>query len=139
MMTAQKKSFRSTAITSLLAGCAVLVLAASSAQAGSKLASRWVGKEAGTFFAAYGPPTSDVEQGSNVVYGWRGGYSSRKIAAVRDKKGKLVNSARTEKLVCQVKLTVSSKYVIKKIEALVDKPGRDGGPTWCEQYLDAAN
>lgn len=104
----------------------------------SAVAKRWVGKEAGTFFAAYGPPTSDLSSGSKTIYGWRGGYSSRKVPAVKDKKGKVITRARTERLVCQVKLTVNAKYYITAIEVLVDKPGIDGGPSWCEQFLDAA-
>lgn len=123
---------------SLLGVGLALALALSPAHATSKLKARWVGEEAGKFFAAYGPPTSDMSDGSKTVYGWRGGYSSRKIAAVKDKKGKVVTRARTERLVCQVKLTVDKKYHIAKIEVLVDKPGINGGPTWCEQFLDAA-
>lgn len=115
-----------------------LALSTSSVLAGSKLSSRWVGKEAGTFFAAYGPPTGDMEQGSKMVYSWRGGYSSRKVAAVKNAKGKTIARARTDHLVCAVKLTVDNKYRIAKIETLVDKPSLNGGPTWCEQYLDAA-
>ncbi len=114
------------------------VLALEPAAASSKLSSRWVGQEAGTFFAAYGPPTGDMAQGSKTIYQWRGGYSSRKVAAIKDKKGKITARARKDRLVCAVKLTVDSRYQIDKIDVVVDKPGIKGSPTWCEQYLDAA-
>ena len=126
-------------LTPLLAVAGLALVASPElAFAKSSLAKRWVGKEAGTFFAAYGPPTSDMSSGSKVIYGWRGGYSKRKVPAVKDKNGKTIKRARVESLVCQVKLTVDRKYYITAIEVMVDKPGINGGPTWCEEFLDAA-
>ncbi|MDB5552517.1 MAG: hypothetical protein JWL86_2501 [Rhizobium sp.] len=119
-----------------VAGCSTVA-----AVSGDPLSARWVGQEAGKFFAAYGPPVSDVEGASSTTYVWRGGYRTRKEAAQYTGEGKgkkLVARARTAYLVCQVKLVVGSDYMIKSIDATVDKPGANGGPTWCEQTLDAA-
>jgi len=123
-----------TALT--LAGCTTTASLSS-----DPLSARWVGTEAGKFFAAYGPPTSDEESGSTTTYVWRGGYRTRRSPAEYKGEGKsrkLIARARTEYLVCQVRLKVGSDYMIKSITAIVDKPGADGGPTWCEKTLDAA-
>ncbi len=120
----------------VLAGCTT-----TASLSGDPLTARWVGTEAGKFFAAYGPPTSDEESGSTTTYVWRGGYKTRRTPAQYTGEGKhrkLVSRATTSYLVCQVRLTVGSDYMIKSITALVDKPGTAGGPTWCEQTLDAA-
>jgi hypothetical protein len=118
-----------------MAGCTT------TSTSGDALSARWVGKEAGTFFAAYGPPVSDEDSGSTTVYNWRGGYKTERIAAEYKGEGKdrkMVSRARTNYLVCQVKLTVGEDYKIKSITRLVDKPGQKGGPSWCERFLDAA-
>lgn len=123
-----------TALT--LAGCTTTASLSS-----DPLSARWVGTEAGKFFAAYGPPTSDEESGSTTTYVWRGGYRTRRSPAEYKGEGKsrkLIARARTEYLVCQVRLKVGSDYMIKSITTIVDKPGTDGGPTWCEKTLDAA-
>ena len=120
----------------VLAGCST-----SSSLSGDPLSARWVGKEAGKFFAAYGPPSADEESGSTTTYNWRGGYKTLRVAAVykgEGKKRKLVKSARNQYMVCHVKLVVGEDYRIKSITKVVDRPGVDGGPTWCEQTLDAA-
>lgn len=129
--------------TLMIAGLALTVAGCTTTAplSGDPLSARWVGTEAGKFFAAYGPPVSDEEVGSSTVYVWRGGYRTRRTPAEYKGEGKskkLVSRARTEYLVCQVKLTVGSDYMIKSIAKTVDKPGVDGGPTWCEQTLDAA-
>ena len=129
--------------TSLIA-CMALALAGCTTTAAlstDPLSARWVGTEAGKFFAAYGPPVSDEEGGSTTTYVWRGGYKTRRTPAQYKGEGKnkkLVARARTDYLVCQVRLTVGADYMIKSITKIVDKPGLDGGPTWCEQTLDAA-
>ena len=118
-----------------LAGCTT-----TSGLSGDPLTARWVGTEAGKFFAAYGPPVSDEESGSTTVYNWRGGYKTRKIPAQYEgegKKRKLIARARTQYLVCQVKLTVGEDYMIRSITKVVDKAGAKGEPSWCEQFLDA--
>jgi hypothetical protein len=132
-------NFRSLLIAGLalaVAGCTT-----TASLSGDPLSKRWVGTEAGKFFAAYGPPVSDEESGSSTTYVWRGGYRTRHIPARYEgegKKRKLIARARSEYLVCQVKLVVGSDYMIRSIATTVDKPGTDGGPTWCEQSLDAA-
>lgn len=129
--------------TLLIAGMALTVAGCTTTATLSSdpLSSRWVGTEAGKFFAAYGPPTSDEESGATTTYVWRGGYKTRRTPAQYKGEGKdrkLVARARTDYLVCQVRLTVGSDYMIKSITKIVDKQGVDGGPTWCEQFLDAA-
>jgi hypothetical protein len=132
-------NFRSLLIAGLAltaAGCTT-----TASLSGDTLSKRWVGTEAGKFFAAYGAPVSDEESGSTTTYVWRGGYRTRHVPARYEgegKKRKLVARARSEFLVCQVRLTVGSDYMIKSITRITDKPGVDGGPTWCEQTLDAA-
>jgi hypothetical protein len=119
-----------------LAGCTT-----TAGLSGDALSARWVGTEAGKFFAAYGPPASDEESGSSTTYVWRGGYKTRRTAAQYDGAGKgkkLVARAKTEYLVCQVRLTVGEDYMIRSITKVVDKADAKGGPSWCEQFLDAA-
>jgi hypothetical protein len=83
------------------------------------LEARWNGKSAGAFFAAYGPPVSDTAgAGGTSTYIWRGGFSRGKS--------------------CLVELSVGKDYQIKRIKALSDRPGTNGGPSHCEQTLDAA-
>ena len=118
-----------------LAGCSSVSLM------NDPLSARWVGKEAGKFFAAYGPPTSDEEVGASTTYVWRGGYKTARIPAQYSGEGKdrkLVSKARTAYLVCQVKLIVGDDYRIRSITPTVDRPDPEGGATWCERTLDAA-
>ncbi|MDO6962935.1 hypothetical protein [Rhizobium alvei] len=120
----------------LLAGCST-----TGALSTDALSKRWVGKEAGKFFAAYGPPIADTESGSSSTYNWKGGYKTRRTPAQYEGEGKarkLVARARTDYLVCHVKLTVDSNYTITSITRITDKAGVKGGPTWCEEFLDAA-
>lgn len=129
--------FRSLLLSALglaLAGCSTVSVS------NDPLSARWVGQEAGKFFAAYGPPASDDQGASSTTYVWRGGYKTAKIAAQYSGEGKdkkLVSKARTAYLVCQVKLVVGSDYRISSITATVDRPSPDGGASWCEQTLDA--
>lgn len=129
--------FRTVLMTALglaLAGCS------SVSMNNDPLSARWVGKEAGTFFAAYGPPTSDADGGATSTYVWRGGYKKARIAAQYSGEGKdrkLVSKARTAYLVCQVKLVVGDDYRIRSITPMVDRPDPDGGASWCERTLDA--
>ncbi|WP_420409434.1 hypothetical protein [Hoeflea sp.] len=82
------------------------------------LQKRWNGKEAGAFFAAYGPPRSDRSAGGGTtVYNWRGGF-------VRGRS-------------CAVELTVTRDYTIKTIRATSDRIDPNGGPSHCETVLDA--
>lgn len=129
--------------TLLIAGMALSVAGCTTTAALSTdpLSKRWVGVEAGKFFAAYGPPVSDEEAGSTTTYVWRGGYKSRRLPAQYEGEGKSkkqVARAQTQYLVCQVKLTVGDDYRIRTITRMVDRPGAAGGPSWCEEFLDAA-
>ena len=132
-------NFRSILIAGMaltLAGCTT-----TAGLSGDPLSARWVGTEAGKFFAAYGPPVSDEVSGSTTTYVWRGGYKTRRTPAQYEGEGKskkLIARAKTEYLACQVRLKVGEDYMIRTITKVVDKAGAKDGPTWCEQVLDAA-
>ncbi|MGZ2482483.1 hypothetical protein ACVITL_001006 [Rhizobium pisi] len=116
-----------------LAGCTTIP------SAGNPIEARWVGKSAGLFFAAYGPPISDREEGSGTVYTWRGGYKTVRIPAkyaegADGKRGKQIASARTSYLRCQAEITTSSDYTIRDIRTVADIPGVDG-PSYCAEFL----
>lgn len=129
--------FRAALMTVLgltLAGCSTVSMS------DDPLSARWVGQEAGKFFAAYGPPASDEDGGTTTTYVWRGGYKTARIPAQYSGEGKdrkLVSKARTAYLVCQVKLIVGEDYRIRSITTMVDRPDPDGGASWCERTLDA--
>lgn len=110
--------------------------------AGNPLEARWNGKSAGTFFAAYGPPISDVESGSSTVFTWRGGYKTVRVPAKHEegqkgKKGKRIAPAKTVYLRCEARITVGQDYTIRSIQAIADRPGVNG-PSYCAEFLDAA-
>jgi hypothetical protein len=116
-----------------LAGCTTVGPARNAVEA------RWKGQPAGVFFAAFGPPQSDVASGDMTVYSWKGGYKKRTIPAQyaegeNGKKGKKIASARTEFLSCSVQLNVSSDYVIRSIQVLGDRK-TSSGPSWCDEFL----
>ena len=118
-----------------LAGCSTVSIS------NDPLSARWVGQEAGKFFAAYGPPASDEAGATSTTYVWRGGYKTARIPAQYSGEGKdrkLVSKARTAYLVCQVRLVVGDDYRINSITKMVDRPDPDGGPSWCARTLDAA-
>lgn len=82
------------------------------------LEKRWNGKSAGTFFATYGPPISDTAgAGGSSTYIWRGGFSRGKS--------------------CRVEMKVDKDYRISRIRAVSDRIDPKGGPSHCEQTLDA--
>lgn len=117
-----------------LAGCSTVSLSS------DPLSARWVDKEAGKFFAAYGPPISDSAGTSSTTYVWRGGYKTTRVPAQYSGEGKarkLVAKSRTVYLACQVKLIVGEDYRIRSITATSDRPDPDGGASWCERTLDA--
>ncbi|MGF0536962.1 hypothetical protein ACQQ2Q_03135 [Agrobacterium sp. ES01] len=129
-------NFRATVTTGLilaLAGCTTTGVPRNDVEA------RWNGQQAGAFFAKFGPPISDTAAGGSTLYTWRGGYQTRTIPAVYEtingKKGKMLHSARTEYVRCEAQLTVSPDYVIRSVRLVVDKPGIDGGPSYCEEFL----
>lgn len=111
--------------------------------ASNPLEARWNGKSAGTFFAAYGPPISDVETGSSTVYTWRGAYKTVRVPAKAEsdkgEKGKKAKrtAARTLYLRCEARVTVGQDYLIRSIQAIGDRPGVNG-PSYCAEALDAA-
>ncbi|WP_455272382.1 hypothetical protein [Rhizobium herbae] len=116
-----------------LAGCTTVGPARNAVEA------RWKGQPAGVFFAAFGPPQSDVSTGDMTVYSWKGGYKKRTIPAQyaegeNGKKGKKIASARTEFLSCSVQLNVSSDYVIRSVQVLGDRKS-SSGPSWCDEFL----
>jgi hypothetical protein len=109
---------------------------------GDPLTSRWKGKEAGEFFAAYGPPQDDASAGGASTYSWQGGYARRTVPAVYaegtdGKKGKLVSKARTQSLTCAVEIKVDSAYRIASIRATIDREIGPDGKSYCAQFLDA--
>ena len=121
-----------------LAGCTTV------GPARNAVESRWNGQPAGTFFAKFGPPQSDVESGETTIYSWKGGYKKRKVPAqyaegTDGKKGKRIAPARTEFLSCSVQLTVSSDYTIRSIKVSGDRKSSTG-VSWCDEFLagDAA-
>ena len=121
------------ALALALAGCTTVSPARNAVEA------RWKGQPAGVFFAAFGPPQSDVSSGDMTVYSWKGGYKKRTIPAqfaegANGKKGKKIAAARTEFLSCSVQLSVSSDYVIRSIKVLGDVK-KSSGPSWCEEFL----
>lgn len=107
---------------------------------GNAVEARWNGQQAGAFFAKFGPPTSDTTEGNTTLYSWRGGYKTRTIPAVYEKaadgkKGKLKSAARREYASCSVQLRVSQDYIIRGVRIVSDRPGIDGGKTYCEEFL----
>ena len=115
-------------VTARLASCTTTGVVSS-----DPLSQRWVGAEAGKFFAAYGPPASDEDSGSTSTYVWKGGYKTVRVAA----QGKAKKKTTTRYLSCTVRLTVNDSYKIKSITAISDRAGLDGQPSWCAQFLDA--
>ncbi|WP_377295368.1 hypothetical protein [Rhizobium sp. SG2393] len=121
-----------------LAGCTTT----GGAGSGNAVDAKWLGKPAGGFFAAYGPPVSDVESGSSTVYSWKGGYKTRRIPAeyaktTDGKRGKQTAPARTVYLSCSVQITTDADYIIRSIRILGDRK-TDSGPSYCEEFLGDA-
>ncbi|MBC2772809.1 hypothetical protein H6M51_08045 [Rhizobium sp. AQ_MP] len=109
----------------------------------NEIEARWNGQQAGAFFAKFGPPAADVASGTSTLYTWRGGYKTRVVPATYEdlgdgKRGKMLTRARTEYLRCEVQLTVSSDYVIRGVRTVVDRPGTQGGKSYCAEFLTAA-
>lgn len=125
-------------------GCALAMLAGCTTTGGAPrnpLEARWNGKSAGIFFASFGPPTSDTNEGGMTVYSWRGGYKTVRVPAqyaeTKDgKKGKRLAAAQTRYLSCSVKLKVDESYTIRGITAIGDRPGAKGN-SYCAEFLAA--
>lgn len=115
-----------------LSGCTTISPAA------NPIESRWNGQPAGTFFAQFGPPISDVQSGDSTLYTWKGGYRTRRVEVTPVKgEPRTKRATRTERLSCSVQLTVGSDYVIRSIRTVSDIK-RAGGPSWCEEFLAGA-
>lgn len=113
----------------VLASTALFALALSACTtagvASNPIETRWVGHSAGEFFAKFGPPLSDSDEGSMTVYNWRGGYNRIKQ-----------QNGRTASVSCSAKITVSENYVIRDIAIVSDRPGANG-PSYCTELLAA--
>jgi len=125
----------------LLAGLSIALSACTttpSIATKSPVETRWVGQSAGIFFAKFGPPLSDVSNGSSTTYTWRGGYKKAKIPAKYEekdgKRGRQISPARSASLSCTVQLTVDSSYKISSIRTVSDRPGVNG-PSYCAEFL----
>jgi len=113
-----------------LAGCTTVSTAIPIMKA-NPVEAYWSGKSAGKFFAAYGPPISDHDDGGGRVYNWRGGYKKARIGGQTADGGK---PARTVNLSCKADITTSSDYVIRSVRILGDMPGVNG-PSYCQELL----
>lgn len=100
-----------------LAGCTTVSVV------NSPINTRWVGHPAGEFFAKYGPPLSDTDNGSTTIYNWRGGYTRIKL-----------QGGQSASVSCSAKVTVSSDYVVRDITVTADRPGATG-PSYCAELL----
>jgi hypothetical protein len=118
-----------------LAGCTTIP-SMPSMSASNPVSERWVGQSAGRFFAAYGPPISDHDEGGGRVYNWRGGYKTIKVAAHSAdsaKKGK-ATGGHSLYLSCKADIETDSSYVIRSIHILGDMPSPTG-PSYCAELL----
>jgi hypothetical protein len=113
-----------------LAGCTTVSMPA--VMKANPVEAYWSGKSAGKFFAAFGPPISDHDDGSGRVYNWRGGYKKARIdGQAADGTAK---AGRTVNLSCKADITTSSDYVIRSIHIIGDMPGTTG-PSYCAELL----
>jgi hypothetical protein len=132
-----------------LAGCNTISMPAMPTT--NPVSARWVGQSAGRFFASYGPPISDHDDGGGRVYNWRGGYKTVKISGEDAKKGRsaggrlhLAGDAAKGKaagghlrLSCKADITTSSDYVIRSIHITGDMPSGTSG-SYCTELLAPA-
>ncbi len=84
------------------------------------IAAAWVGKSAGKFFAAYGPPLAD--DGTGSVFTWKGGYKR----------------VRGEYKSCSATIAVTSDYTIRSITITGDRKG-EFSPSYCRELLAPAS
>jgi hypothetical protein len=112
-----------------LAGCNTIPMP--SMPTSNPVSARWVGQSAGRFFASYGPPISDHDDGGGRVYNWRGGYKSVKLAGDAAK-GKAAGGHL--RLSCKADITTSSDYVIRSIHIIGDMPSGTSG-SYCTELL----
>ncbi|AVA20648.1 hypothetical protein ACXHXG_02560 [Rhizobium sp. LEGMi198b] len=111
-----------------LASCTTTTTALPSI-ASNPVQDRWEGQSAGRFFASYGPPLSDRDEGGNRVYTWRGGY---KTVTVAGKKGEKKGGKRFYS--CKADIVTNQSYVIRSVHILGDQPGTNGS-SYCAELL----
>ena len=117
---------RRAAASAILLAIALSACTTTKGVASNPIEARWVGRSAGEFFAKFSPPLSDVDDGSNTVYNWRGGYNR-----IKQQNGRSVSVS------CSAKITVSSSYTIRDIDIVSDRPGANG-PSYCTELLTAS-
>ena len=130
------RTFAAAGLAIALAGCTTIPTSA------DPISSRWVGQSAGKFFAAYGPPISDVESDGGVTYTWKGGYKTVRIPAkyaegADGKRGKQISAARTQYFRCQAEIVTNADYTIRSIHVVGDIRGVNG-PSYCAEFLAPA-
>ncbi|MDL2401025.1 hypothetical protein [Rhizobium mayense] len=110
-----------------LAGCTTTTVALPTI-ASNPVQDRWEGQSAGRFFASFGPPIADRDEGGNRVYTWRGGYKTVTVTNKNgEKKGKLYLS-------CKADIVTNQSYVIRAVHILNDQPGVNGS-SYCAELL----
>ncbi len=131
--TMKLRTFAAAGLAIMLAGCTTIPMAA------DPISSYWVGKSAGKFFAAFGPPLTDADTGNGNIYTWKGGYKTVTIPAkyadgADGKRGKQISPARKQYLRCSAEITTNSDYSIRTIRVSGDVPGTNG-PSYCAEVL----
>ena len=131
------RTFAAAGLAIALAGCTTIPTAA------DPISSRWVGQSAGKFFAAFGPPLTDADNGSGNVYTWKGGYKTVAVPAnyaegSDGKRVKQISPALKLYLRCQAEITTNSDYTIRTIRVSGDVPGANG-PSYCAEFLAPAD
>jgi hypothetical protein len=131
--TMKLRTFATAGLALLLAGCTTIPMAA------DPISSYWVGKSAGKFFAAFGPPLTDADTGNGNIYTWKGGYKTVSIPAkyaeaADGKRGKQISPARKQYLRCSAEITTNSDYSIRTIRVSGDVAGTNG-PSYCAEVL----
>lgn len=100
----------------LLAAVASTLSACATTSGGDPISAAWVGRSAGKFFAAYGPPLSD--DGTGSVFVWKGGYKR----------------VRGDLKSCSASIAVTSDYTIRSITITSDRRG-EFSPSYCHELL----
>lgn len=103
-------------LLALAAAAASLSACTTTGGMGDPISSAWVGKSAGKFFAAYGPPLND--DGTGSVFTWKGGYKR----------------VRGEYKSCSATITVNGDYNIRSITITGDRQG-EISPSYCRELL----
>jgi hypothetical protein len=120
----------SAGLMTALAGCTTVSIPVMKA---NPVEAYWSGKSAGKFFAAFGPPISDHDDGSGRVYNWRGGYRKAQVGG-QTADGTPTKGARTVNLSCRADITTSSDYIIRSVNIIGDMPGTTGS-SYCAELL----